>query len=767
LSGIGGQPISANLTSLSGLSYVSGSFVKMTAAGTFTLDTNTYYLASNPSSFISLTALSSSATGLTYTNTTGVFSLTAGYVIPTTSSATNWDTAYTNRITSATAPLSITTNVISISQATTSTNGYLSSTDWNTFNNKTSNTGTVTSVSGTGTVSGLTLSGTVTTTGSLTLGGTLLLTSLNVTTALGFTPVTNARTLTINGTTYDLTADRTWTISTGISTLTTTGTSGPATLVGSTLNVPNYSAGASAVRNVSTFTATSGQTTFTITGGYTVGLIDVFINGARLSTADYTATNSSTVVLGTAAVLNDIVDVVNYTATFTAGISGTGTTNFLTKWTGTSTISNSLIFDNGTNIGINTSSPSSFATYFNLSIKGGSSGTNLDFFTSAGTRTTAMISDSSAFYIQNLTAIPLIFTTNNVERLRILSSGEIGIGTASPTEKLTVATAAGTACYVSAYNGTTSIFTGVNAAGMPIMYVGSANPIAFFTNAAERMRITSIGNIGFGTSSPSPYSVISVGPSGSLDGAYFTVGVSALVTKFSNTSNNPTTVRWSNYNGNFYDIQNNPSDNSFTFDYNDNERFRIASSGNIGINTSSPAQKLDVNGNICINDQQIRYRAGTDPNHATQYDTPINGPLTWGYFGAGLGYNLGGAPIKVIWNYQNSAYNYNNSTTWQQTSDIRIKENIRPISNVLDKLTSLNPVHFEFKTKVGITKTGFIAQEFEEVFPGHVTEIEPMGEYKQYFKDGEKIKSIDADLMPYIIKAIQELKSELDQLKAK
>ena len=70
----------------------------------------------------------------------------------------------------------------------------------------------VTSVSGTGTVSGLTLTGTVTTTGSLTLGGTLSLTSGNVTTALGFTPVTNTRTLTINGTTYDLTANRSWTI---------------------------------------------------------------------------------------------------------------------------------------------------------------------------------------------------------------------------------------------------------------------------------------------------------------------------------------------------------------------------------------------------------------------------------------------------------------------------------------------------------------------------------------------------------------------------
>ena len=48
--------------------------------------------------------------------------------------------------------------------------------------------GTVTSVSGTGTVSGLTLSGTVTNSGSLTLGGTLSLTSSNVTTALGYTP---------------------------------------------------------------------------------------------------------------------------------------------------------------------------------------------------------------------------------------------------------------------------------------------------------------------------------------------------------------------------------------------------------------------------------------------------------------------------------------------------------------------------------------------------------------------------------------------------
>ena len=49
-------------------------------------------------------------------------------------------------------------------------------------------TGTVTSVSGTGTVSGLTLSGTVTSSGDLTLGGTLTLTSSDITTGLGYTP---------------------------------------------------------------------------------------------------------------------------------------------------------------------------------------------------------------------------------------------------------------------------------------------------------------------------------------------------------------------------------------------------------------------------------------------------------------------------------------------------------------------------------------------------------------------------------------------------
>ncbi|MFA7319816.1 MAG: hypothetical protein WC022_04460, partial [Parcubacteria group bacterium] len=56
-------------------------------------------------------------------NVNGVVSATGG-------NSTNWNTAYTNRITSATSPLSISSNAISISQANTTTSGYLSNTDW-------------------------------------------------------------------------------------------------------------------------------------------------------------------------------------------------------------------------------------------------------------------------------------------------------------------------------------------------------------------------------------------------------------------------------------------------------------------------------------------------------------------------------------------------------------------------------------------------------------------------------------------------------------
>ncbi|MES2995127.1 MAG: hypothetical protein V4681_03795, partial [Patescibacteria group bacterium] len=81
-------------------------------------------LASTISDFASTARglFSSSATGLTYTSGTGDFSLTSGYVIPLTASTTEWNAAYLARITGATYPLQIASNVISLAFGTTTAN---------------------------------------------------------------------------------------------------------------------------------------------------------------------------------------------------------------------------------------------------------------------------------------------------------------------------------------------------------------------------------------------------------------------------------------------------------------------------------------------------------------------------------------------------------------------------------------------------------------------------------------------------------------------
>jgi hypothetical protein len=63
------------------------------------------------------------------------------------------------------------------------------------------------------------------------------------------------------------------------------------------LGIPASGVTTTAYRTVTDFTATAGQTTFT-PPSYTVGFINVYRNGSRLGTADYTATNGTTVSSG-------------------------------------------------------------------------------------------------------------------------------------------------------------------------------------------------------------------------------------------------------------------------------------------------------------------------------------------------------------------------------------------------------------------------------------------------------------------------------------
>ena len=102
-------------------------------------------------------------------------------------------------------------------------------------------------------------------------------------------------------------------------------------------------------------------------------------------------------------------------------------------------------------------------------------------------------------------------------------------------------------------------------------------------------------------------------------------------------------------------------------------------------------------------------------------------------------------------------------TTYNVSSDYRLKENITPLTGALNKIAQLKPSVYNYKSDPKTQIEGFIAHELQQVVPYAVT-----GEKDAVDANGNPdYQGVDASfLIPHLVAAIQELKAEIDELKA-
>jgi hypothetical protein len=195
----------------------------------------------------------------------------------------------------------------------------------------------------------------------------------------------------------------------------------------------------------------------------------------------------------------------------------------------------------------------------------------------------------------------------------------------------------------------------------------------------------------------------------------------------------------------------NNSAGAMTFGTNGTERARIDSSGNLLVATTTAGIS---NGGIQLQ--------------------PAGGGASIPFFGVGGNSSSDSQISNAIYSTSLAQYQFYvgyggtvfaRSIVISSLSDQRLKENIVDLDVGLDKIMALKPRKFDWKEGKGTNKKnvrGFIAQELEQVFPDLIDE------WRDPAPEGEDpYKSVRQDLMPVLVKAIQEQQAIIESLKAR
>lgn len=562
-------------------------------------------------------------------------------------------------------------------------------------------------------------------------------------------------------------------------TLTTTGTSGVATLVGATLNIPNYSPDLSNYVTLNGIQTITGEKTFanntlklaaTGSGGLVTFLSNISGTGLTSSGSNAFGFNINNDIyfagsdkVGGVFVFNNTA-VRNYTLQ-----NASGTLAF------TSDLGAYLPLAGGTlsgalNVNVNSGTGLNVATenvVFRASPTYGFP-RQLVFSMGSGPTTTLEAKGYGGNYITDFNIRTYNSAGTGFDVFFGTANGDVGIGNNSPAAKLDVngsikgtglslVTAGSTSALIQSSG--TNVYTSLSLLntttgyGYDIGFGGSASiaPNSFYiyggSSASVKLLINPSGNVGIGTSSP----------------LYKTHIVNSGSNAFLGISNQGSA------NGDRQLIMGFGGNGSETFATIKGTRYNVADDvniailgGNVGIGTTSPNRPLVVSASIAgsvAEVQNSRNNSSGDFCFVTALGSNAANTNSYHYIAS-----TGGSDRCYIFGNGNIV-NTNNS--YGPLSDIKLKENITDATPKLDKLMQVRIVNYNLKSDLGYDSNkqiGVVAQELEQIFPALIDEhIDRDSKGNDL---GTTTKSVKMSVfVPMLIKAIQEQQAQIEELK--
>ncbi len=269
--------------------------------------------------------------------------------------------------------------------------------------------------------------------------------------------------------------------------------------------------------------------------------------------------------------------------------------------------------------------------------------------------------------------------------------------------------------------------------GSSVVHHSGYDGLRFHTQNTERMRIDAAGNLSVGSAT----------------------GNRAGVNRGISVEGASTSTLESNINGSragfIYSDASNTVVGEFrnghlAFKTNDTERARIDPSGNLLVGTTSGSwHQISKSGTYAL----------TVDNQSTNSNVLLISGTSGSNAQDKVVFSNGGTAVGTI-------YTTASTTAYNTSSDYRLKENVAPMQNALDTIAQLNPVTYNWKAD-GSDGQGFIAHELQAVVPDCVS-----GAKDAVDDEGNpQYQGVDTSfLVATLVKAIQELKAEVDDLRA-